>query len=87
MLGEEVAVPQIMGTVAGRSHGVIRDATTVDAGPHRRSWMPFDFWEAALIERWKAEGVGCEEIARRTMRTARQIEEFDPVRPNGRRGW
>ena len=71
-------MPIIRGTVAGRIHRPRISARC-------RHWVPFDIWEAELVERWTAEGVGVETIARRLMRPVAQITTFDPVRPNGRR--
>jgi hypothetical protein len=78
-------MPVIVGMVGGRVHGVQRDATETHVSPTARKTLPFDFWEAELVERWLAEGVGVEEVARRLMRPVSQIVGFDPVRPNGRR--
>ncbi len=69
---------EIRGTVAGRIHPDVHQRA-------ERWWMPFDFWEAELIVLWKGARVGDERIALRLMRPVRQIVEFDPLRPNGRR--
>lgn len=76
-------MPRVMGTVAGRVHN--HPAHRARVSSMCRWWLPFDLWEAELVEKWKQAGVGVETIAMRTMRPVSQIEMFDPQRPNGRR--
>lgn len=79
-------MPTIYGNVAGRNHtGVIKDAKYTRICPTIRKPYVFDLWEAELIEKWKRDGKGDDEIAYETFRPVRQIERYDPVRPNGRR--
>jgi hypothetical protein len=75
-------MPVMMGTVNGK---IYRQPAPVDPPKPRRGWLPFDSWEAALIEKWKRENISDEWIALWTMRPVRQIARFNPTRPNGRR--
>ena len=75
-------MPVVRGCVNGR---IVSDRV---GDPHTRAerrWIPWDEWERRLAIKWRKQGVGVEEIARRLMRPVSQIVGFDPVRPNGRR--